>query len=85
MIASKFLNDNAEDEVFNEDWAHAAEIEIKEINRIEREFLQAIVNYSPYILYINNYIRFFHSHLHGYYFIFRIGKYLLATMYFGRN
>ena len=52
MIASKFLNDSAEDEVFNEDWALAAEMDIKEINKIEREFLQAIVNYFFYLLYI---------------------------------
>nr|CAD7262524.1 unnamed protein product [Timema shepardi] len=43
MVASKFLNDDGEeDEVFNDEWAASAGISVKDINQIEREFLQAI-------------------------------------------
>nr|CAD7457941.1 unnamed protein product [Timema tahoe] len=45
MVASKFLNDDGEeDEVFNDEWAASAGISVKDINQIEREFLQAIVS-----------------------------------------
>nr|CAD7589933.1 unnamed protein product [Timema genevievae] len=45
MVASKFLNDDGEeDEVFNDEWAASAGISVKDINQIEREFLQAITN-----------------------------------------
>ena len=45
MVASKFLHDEGEaDEVFNDEWAASAGISVKEINRFEREFLQAIVS-----------------------------------------
>lgn len=47
MVASKFLNDEGEeDEVFNTDWANSAKMDIKELNKLEREFLSAIVNTS---------------------------------------
>lgn len=43
MVASKFLHDEGEiDEVFNDEWAASAGISVKEINRFERDFLQAI-------------------------------------------
>nr|CAG4642511.1 EOG090X069C [Evadne anonyx] len=43
MVASKFLNDEGEeDEVFNTDWANSAKMDIKELNKLEREFLLAI-------------------------------------------
>jgi len=43
MVASKFLNDEGEDdEVFNTDWANSAKIDVKELNKLEREFLTAI-------------------------------------------
>lgn len=43
MVASKFLNDEGEeDEVFNTDWANSAKMDIKELNKLEREFLTAI-------------------------------------------
>jgi len=43
MVASKFLNDEGEeDEVFNTDWANSAKMDIKELNKLEREFLSAI-------------------------------------------
>lgn len=44
MIASKFLNDEGEeDEVFNDEWAKCADLKLQELNQLEREFLQAIV------------------------------------------
>jgi len=43
MIASKFLNDEGEDdEVFNPDWANSANIDLAELNQLERDFLQAM-------------------------------------------
>jgi hypothetical protein len=43
MVASKFLFDDGEDdEVFNDEWASSANIEVKELNRLEREFLEAM-------------------------------------------
>ncbi|XP_049816823.1 protein CNPPD1 [Schistocerca nitens] len=43
MVASKFLyDDGEEDEVFNDEWAASAGIDVKEMNRFERDFLQAI-------------------------------------------
>nr|CAD7420879.1 unnamed protein product [Timema poppensis] len=50
MVASKFLNDDGEeDEVFNDEWAASAGISVKDINQIEREFLQAIVSDHRFI------------------------------------
>jgi len=43
MVASKFLHDDGEeDEVFNDEWAKAGNIDVKEFNRLEVEFLSAI-------------------------------------------
>ena len=50
MVASKFLNDEGEDdEVFNTDWANSAKIDVKELNKLEREFLTAIVLHTLFI------------------------------------
>jgi len=44
MIASKFLNDEGgEDEVFNDEWANCAKIDLVQLNQLERDFLTAIV------------------------------------------
>nr|SVE75124.1 EOG090X069C [Daphnia dolichocephala] len=43
MVASKFLNDEGEeDEVINSEWANSAKIDLTDLNQIERQFLQAI-------------------------------------------
>jgi len=43
MVASKFLHDDGEeDEVFNDEWAKSGNIDLKEFNRLEIEFLSAI-------------------------------------------
>nr|CAG4650152.1 EOG090X069C [Sida crystallina] len=43
MVASKFLNDEGEeDEVFNHEWANCAQIDVAQLNQLEREFLTAI-------------------------------------------
>jgi len=43
MVASKFLHDDGEeDEVFNDDWASAVGMEIKDLNTLEIEFLLAV-------------------------------------------
>lgn len=51
MVASKFLNDDGEDdEVINSEWANSAKIELSDLNQIERQFLQAIVSWSFHML-----------------------------------
>lgn len=43
MVASKYLyDDGEEDEVFNDEWATSGNLEKKELNRLELEFLSAI-------------------------------------------
>jgi len=43
MVASKYLyDDGEEDEVFNDEWAASGNLEKKELNRLEVEFLDAI-------------------------------------------
>lgn len=43
MVASKYLNDDGEeDEVFNDEWATSGGLEKKELNRLELDFLSAI-------------------------------------------
>nr|SVE74182.1 EOG090X069C [Daphnia barbata] len=43
MVASKFLNDEGEeDEVVNSEWANSAKIDLIDLNQIERQFLKAI-------------------------------------------
>ncbi|XP_015110142.1 protein CNPPD1 isoform X2 [Diachasma alloeum] len=43
MIASKFLNDDGEeDEVFNTEWAQSGDLTVPHMNRLEKEFLTAI-------------------------------------------
>ncbi len=49
MVASKFLNDDGEDdEVFNDEWAEAGGMDVKELNKKEIEFLCAI-DWSIYV------------------------------------
>ncbi|XP_075533020.1 protein CNPPD1 isoform X1 [Dermacentor variabilis] len=43
LVASKFLyDDGEEDEVFNNEWAASANMELKDLNLLEREFLDAL-------------------------------------------
>ncbi|XP_015598257.1 protein CNPPD1 [Cephus cinctus] len=43
MVASKFLHDDGEeDEVFNNEWARSGDLTVPQINRLEKEFLNAI-------------------------------------------
>ena len=43
MVASKFLyDDGEEDEVFNDEWAKSGQMDVKDFNRLEVEFLAAI-------------------------------------------
>lgn len=47
MVASKFLNDEGEeDEVFNTEWAQSGDLSISHMNQLEKDFLKAIVSYS---------------------------------------
>ncbi|XP_008548773.1 protein CNPPD1 [Microplitis demolitor] len=49
MVASKFLNDDGEDdEVFNVEWAKSGDLTLAQINRLEMEFLDAI-NWTIYV------------------------------------
>ncbi|XP_058797885.1 protein CNPPD1 [Phymastichus coffea] len=43
MVASKFLNDDGEDDqVFNTEWAYSGDLSTTKINKLEKEFLEAI-------------------------------------------
>lgn len=45
MVSSKFLFDDGEsDEVFIDEWAASANISVKELVQLERNFLKAIVS-----------------------------------------
>jgi hypothetical protein len=45
LIASKFLHDDGEeDEVINKEWAKSGRISVSQINKLERDFLAAIVS-----------------------------------------
>ncbi|XP_012273193.1 protein CNPPD1 [Orussus abietinus] len=49
MIASKFLHDRGEeDEVYNIEWAQSGNLTLSQVNRLEKEFLNAI-NWSVYV------------------------------------
>lgn len=51
-MASKFLNDDGEeDEVLNSEWAVSADIPLNRLNKLEKEFLSAIVSILFIILF----------------------------------
>ena len=44
LVASKYLYDNGTDEeVYNDEWAESANMEVCDINQLERQFLNALV------------------------------------------
>ncbi len=44
MVASKYLYDEGlPEEVYNDEWAEAANLDLEDINELERDFLSAIV------------------------------------------
>jgi hypothetical protein len=45
MMASKFLYDDGEDGVLNDEWAASVNMDVKELNELERNFLAALVNF----------------------------------------
>lgn len=54
MVASKFLHDDGEeDEVFNKEWANSGQVTISRMNKLEKDFLAAIVSTLSYILFLN--------------------------------
>ena len=53
MVASKFLNDEGQDdEVINSEFASSAKMDLKDLNKLERDFLLAIVKQNILILCI---------------------------------
>ena len=53
MVASKYLYDEGVDEeVFNDEWAKSAGLELKDLNELERDFLSAIVSISQITMYV---------------------------------
>ena len=45
MLASKYLYDEGvPEEVYNDEWAESADLDLEDINQLEREFLLAIVS-----------------------------------------
>lgn len=54
MIATKFLNDSGEeDDILNSEWASSVGLSLPEVNRLEREFLAAIVSCSYFIWFFS--------------------------------
>lgn len=48
LVASKFLyDDGQEDEVFNGEWAASAGMDLRDLNLLERRFLDALVHGAP--------------------------------------
>jgi len=46
MMASKFLHDEGEeDSVINDEWATSADMDVQDLNELERHFLTALVQY----------------------------------------
>lgn len=78
MVSSKYIFDDGEaDEVFMDEWAACSEMTYKELGKLERDFLAAIVRFC--------YLRcgFLYTFtLHAW---FRIGSYLLVHRLFGKN
>ena len=47
LVASKFIQDDGEDSgIYNDEWAASAKIDLKQINRLELQFLDAIVSFQ---------------------------------------
>lgn len=47
MVASKYLYDEGEEEeVFNDEWGAAGKLDVKTVNNLEMNFLNAIVSVS---------------------------------------
>ena len=45
MVASKYLYDEGiDEEIFNDEWALSANMDVKDLNELERDFLNAIVS-----------------------------------------
>lgn len=54
MVASKFLHDDGEeDEVFNKEWANSGQVTVSRMNKLEKDFLAAIVSNTLYIILFN--------------------------------
>ena len=46
MVASKYLYDEGvEEEVFNDEWSEAANMDTADLNELERNFLSAVVSF----------------------------------------
>ena len=49
MVASKYLYDEGEEEeVFNDEWGAAGKLDVKTVNTLEMNFLNAIVSVSVF-------------------------------------
>lgn len=47
MVASKYLYDEGEEEeVFNDEWGAAGKLDVQTVNKLEMNFLNAIVSVS---------------------------------------
>lgn len=51
MVASKYLYDEGEEEeVFNDEWGAAGKLDVQTVNKLEMNFLNAIV--SPFVCWL---------------------------------
>lgn len=52
MVASKYLYDEGEEEeVFNDEWGAAGKLDVKTVNKLEMNFLNAIVSLCPVFVF----------------------------------
>jgi hypothetical protein len=55
MMASKFLYDEGEEDgVLNDEWAASVNMDVKELNELERNFLAALVSDIAFILLLHH-------------------------------
>lgn len=86
MVASKFLNDEGEDdEVFNAEWALSGDLTILQINQLEKDFLKAIVSKLNILLNLMLYLLMMYVINKKSFQLYRIGLFLFIIKNFGKD
>lgn len=64
MVASKYLYDEGEEEeVFNDEWGAAGKLDVKTVNNLEMNFLNAIVSVGPSLVTLQFSLNCCHQHV----------------------
>lgn len=57
MVGNKFLQDDGEeDEVISSEWAASGGLDVKQLNKLELEFLDAMVSFTTQSTYFSSFI-----------------------------